>query len=283
MKRQLVAGAALLLAGTAGSAGALTLFSTPNSYMKSGKFYGPGAIETDQDLFPVVIRNMIFVTERDFVTPFFNNGGAAPNILAEQKFRGPVDGRLADGSLINENVDIWPAKIAGVDVLIAVVYGGPHFGEQLSVVNEDGEVVMTMDLAIDFGIGPKGVVHVPFYGTTGTVVVPPSLQSLSGGKGVDQAGPFPSGTTLTGRIGDFNHDGYIDGTLVSVGSLPLDSPFFPGQPYVIARNFETDIAIDGALFGVVHPHGGADPVTAAPPSVQKQQPRKVSSNSRPGK
>jgi hypothetical protein len=270
VKRTLMVAAALSALTVAGGVRALTLFSTPTSYLKTGKFVGPGAFDADQELFPVTIRNMLFVTERDFVTPFFNNGAEAPNILAEQKFRDPVDGKLADGTLINENVDIWPAKIAGVDVLIAVVAGGPHHGEQLSVVNDDGEVVMTMDLALDFGLGPKGVVHVPFYGTTGTVVVPKSLQTLSGGKGVDQAGQYPSGTTLTGRIGDFNHDGYIDGTLVSAGTLPLDSPFFPGQPYIIARNFETDIAIDGALFGVVRPHGGAETVSVTPVPAAKQ-------------
>lgn len=253
---------------------ALTLYSTPASYLKSGNFYGPGAYDADQELFPVVIRNMAFMTDRDFVTPFLNNGPALPNTLGEQGFRGPVDGKLADGSLINENVDIWPARIAGVDTLVAVVAGGPHQGEQWSVVNEQGEVVMTMDLAIDFGIGPKGVVHVSFYGTTGSVTVPTSLQTAAGGKGVDQAGPYPSGTVLTGRIGDFNGDGFIDGTLISAGTLPLDSPFFPGQPYVIARNFETDIDINGAFFGVVKPHGGQDHVTVSLPESSAQARRK---------
>lgn len=232
-------------------AAGLTLWSTPGSYLGPGKFFGPGANMADQELFPVIIRNMIFVSERDFVTPFANNGPLEPNIFGEVHFRGEVDGRLSDGSLINENVDIWPYRIGGMDLLIAVIAGGPHQGQQLSITSDQGEVLMTMDLALDLGIGDRGVVRLPFYGTTGSVVVPYSLQTQGGGKGVDRAGPIPSGAVLNGRIGDFNRDGWIDGTLVAAGTLPLSSPIYPGQPYALVRHFETDIPIDGAIFGDV--------------------------------
>jgi len=72
-----------------------------------------------------------------------------------------------------------------------------------------------------------------------------------GGKGVDQAGKYRSGTRLRGRIGDFNHDGWIDGTLLAAGVLPLNSRFHPGEPYLIIRTFETDIPLDGQLTGNV--------------------------------
>lgn len=230
---------------------ALTLYSNEESYLGSGRFFGPGAYTEEQVLFPVVIRNMIFQTDRDFITPFENNGPAEPNIRAEEAFKGEVDGKLSNGWLINENVDIYPAKVAGTDVIIAVVDNGPHNGRQVSVTEENGDVVMTMDLAMDLGVGEKGVVRLPFYGTTGSVEVPYSLQAQMGGKGVDQAGELKSGTVLTGRIGDFNNDGWIDGSLVAAGNLPLDSPFYPGQPYALVRFFETDIRIDGSVFGNV--------------------------------
>ena len=58
-----------------------------------------------------------------------------------------------------------------------------------------------------------------------------------------------TGETLSGRVGDFNGDGFIDGTLVAVGVMPLTSPVYPGQPFAMSRNFETDILIDGAVYG----------------------------------
>jgi hypothetical protein len=227
----------------------VTLWSTKESFLGPGKFFGPGANTADQELFEVVIRNMAFFTEVDFVTPFFNNGPAEPNISGEKAFSGPVDGKLSNGSLINENVDLRVMTIAGARLLPAVIYDGPYRGQQLSVTFENGDVVMTMDLALDLGIGEKGVIKLAFYGTTGSVIVPDSLQTQSEGKGIDQAGSLPSGTVITGRIGDFNHDGWIDGTLVAVGNLPLNSPIYPGQPYAMYRNFETNIPIEGALFG----------------------------------
>jgi hypothetical protein len=249
--RWLVGAAGVMLAVSGGQSGAISLFSTSETYLGTGKFHGPGSYLEEQVLFPTVIRHMVWTTEKDFVTPFFNNGPAEPNTTGERSFRGPVDGKLSNGWLINENVDIYPSSIAGTPVLFAVVDSGPHNGQQLTVTSDQGEVVMTMDLGLDLGIGAKGVVRLPFYGTTGTLVVPYSLQTQAGGKGIDQAGKFPSGTKLTGRVGDFNHDGWIDGTIVAVGTLPLDSPIYPGQPYVIERYFETDIPIKGAVFGNV--------------------------------
>lgn len=243
--------AAALLTLAASPAAAVTLYSNEESFLGPGRFYGPGAYMEEQVLFPVVIKNMVFQNDRDFITPFFNNGPAEPNIRAEKAFRGPVDGQLSNGWRINENVDIYPSAIAGTPVIIAVVDSGLHNGRQVSITSDNGEVVMTMDLAMDLGVGEKGVVRLPFYGTTGSVVVPYSLQTQSGGRGIDQAGEFKSGSVITGRIGDFNDNGWIDGTLVAAGTLPLESPFYPGQPYVIVRYFETDIQIEGSVFGNV--------------------------------
>jgi hypothetical protein len=67
--------------------------------------------------------------------------------------------------------------------------------------------------------------------------------------GVDQAGSLKPGDRLQGRLGDFNHDGLIDGAIVVAGNMPLDSIFMPGAPYALIRYFETDIPYDGKLTG----------------------------------
>ncbi len=237
-----------LLVGCLSGAGAATLWSVADSHGGTGYFFGPGAYMNPTPLFPVMIRNMAFTSDRDFVTPFWNNGGEAPNVRAEAAFP-PVDGRLSDGALINENVDLGAFTLAGARFLPAVVEGGEFSGQQLAVTLADGNIVMVMDLVLDLGIGPRGIIRLPFYGTTGTVTVPPPLAAAAGAVVANQAGPLDSGQTLSGRIGDFNGDGYIDGTLVAAGVMPLSSPVYPGQPWAMARHFETDIALEGGVFG----------------------------------
>jgi hypothetical protein len=204
-------------------------------------------------LFPVIIHGMGFVSDVDFVTPFINHGRAGPVTIGEREL-GLTDGKISDGSLINENVDTGTFTVAGTRMLPVVARSDGKFGgSQAAVSLRGGDVVMAMDLTIDLGIGPRGIIKIPFYGTTGTVTVPGSLQTESGGKGVDQAGKLASGTTIAGRVGDFNHDGYIDGTLVAVGVMPLTSPIYPGQPFAMIRNFATDIPVDGAVVGSYKP------------------------------
>ena len=237
-----------LAASHAAQAGAVTLWSTPQSHNGTGYFFGPGAFMAPTPLFPVMLRNMGFTSDHEFVTPFWNNGGEAPNIQAERDFP-PVDGLLSDGTPINENVDLSTFTLAGTRFLPAVIAGGQLLGQQLAVTMSDGNLVMVMDLALDLGIGAKGVIRMPFYGTTGTVTVPAPVPLSPGAPAPEQAGPIKSGETIAGRIGDFNNDGYIDGTLVAAGVMPLTSPIYPGQPWVMSRNFETDIPIAGALAG----------------------------------
>jgi hypothetical protein len=168
---------------------------------------------------------MGFISEADFVTPFKNNGERGPKTLGEAQL-GLKDGKTSDGGLINHNVDTGVFVVAGTKMLPAVVRADGKFGgSQAAVSIRDGNVTMVMDLTLDLGIGPRGIVKMPFYGTTGTVVVPPSAQTQGGGQGVDRAGPIASGTTIA------------------------NSPIYPGQPWVMVRNFATDIAIDGRPFG----------------------------------
>jgi len=227
---------------------AYTLWSAPGSYLGTGELHGPG-LGPPQPLFCMNIRHLMFITAKDLIVPFENNGAQPPNIVGELQVPGNLDGRLSDGSLINENVNTCAAVIGGRRVLPAVVQAGMYTGQVLSSTTEAGDFTLAMDLAIDLTDGHT--LKLPLYGTVAEVTVPLSLQTQLGGKGVDQAGDYPSGTRLRGRIGDFNHDGWIDGTLVFVGVMPLDSPLAPGQPFVMVRNFETDIPIDGDWSGDV--------------------------------
>jgi len=224
------------------------LWSTDYSLNGPGSFFGPGAFTAKQKLFSIEIKNISFLSEVNFVVPFFNNGESLPNICGEENFRGNIDGRFSSGEKINENANMCVATIAGTKLLVGVIENGPYNGRQYNIVSNEGDIIMTMDLALDLGIGDRGVIKMPFYGTSGKVTVPYSLQTQGGKTGIDQAGIYPSGSILEGRVGDFNNDGWIDGTLVAVGNLPLNAPIYPGQPFAMERHFETDIPIRGRVY-----------------------------------
>jgi hypothetical protein len=234
--------------GLVNQAAAATLWSLDSSFLGAGWFYGPGSFMAPTPNFAVMIRNMAFTSDRDFVTPFWNNGPDAPNVSSEVDFP-PVDGKLSDGTLINENADLGTFELAGTRFLPAIGKGGQLIGQQLMVTMRDGNLVMVMDLILDLGIGPRGIIHLPFYGTTAMVTIPEPLKRGDVPAGPSQAGVLKTGETIAGRIGDFNGDGYIDGTLVAAGVMPLSSPIYPGQPWAMARNFETDVPIGGSRLG----------------------------------
>lgn len=238
----------LVAAGCAPAAWANNLWSVPGSFLGTGYFFGPGAYMTPTPLFPVMIRNLAFTSQQNFVTPFWNNGAAEPNVKSEKDFP-PVDGLLSDGTKINENVDLGTFTLAGVRFLPAVAEGGQYFGQQQAATAADGNVTMDMDLLLDLGIGEKGIIRIPFHGTTATLTIPEPLADAKGAPRAKQAGLLKTGETISGRIGDFNNDGFIDGTLVAIGVMPLSSPVYPGQPFAMSRNFETDIPIEGAVYG----------------------------------
>ncbi|MGB0659831.1 MAG: hypothetical protein ACPGNV_06585 [Mangrovicoccus sp.] len=241
--RSLIPAALCLIAAPALAA---NLWSTKDSYLGPGVMFGPGALPVASPLFEARISDMAFHSDNGFLTPFFFNGEALPNVTRNGE---SFDGVIAEGVEANENVELGTMTVAGVELQPFVANYGAMRGEQIMVTGADGNVQMIMELVLDMGIGERGLIKMPFYGTTGTVDVPYSLQTAQGGQGVDQAGPLKSGDSLAGRIGDFNGDGFIDGTLVAAQTMPLDSPIFPGQPFVLIRYFETDVAIDGTIMG----------------------------------
>jgi len=187
-----------------------TLWSTQDSFQGAGKLHGPGAYRAEQELFSMVLRNLSFTTTNSFLTPFYNNGANGPNICSEEELSDDPDGKLSNGDLINENADICSATIAGTDMLVAVIDDGRYEGQQMFKNTDDGNIEVNMDLALDLNIGDKGVIKIPFYGTTGVVAVPQSLQTALGKKGVDRAGKYSSGTEISGRLGDFDSVPIVD-------------------------------------------------------------------------
>jgi hypothetical protein len=262
---------AVLLAAAV-SAPAATMYSTKLSFMGAGAFYGPGRL-ADSVLFDATISNISFPSPLTFVTPLGNNGGAEPNLCGERELRESPTGFLSDNiTKINENVDVCSFEITGKKILVAVVDGGLHQGEQIAVALSGGDMLMTMDFALDLGIGPPGIIRMPFNGTTGEVVIPESLQTqLHIPGGVDRAGSLKSGDKIRGRFVDFNHDGMLDGAIVVAGNIPLTSVFMPGAPYALIRYFETDIPYDGHLMGKlpgVHTEENEPPrLTVIPPTT----------------
>lgn len=240
---------ALVLLGT-GALGAATMYSTKDSYMGPGKFWGPGVID-EVPIFDVMIPNIGFSTASNFVTPFTNNGGAVPNTCGEIESGRTPTGTLSDGvTKINEAVNTCSFELNGIRIMAAVVDGGPHQGRQIATTMHDGSMLMTMDFALDMGIGKSGIFILPFYGTTNEVTIPYSIQTQLGIEGgVDRAGTLPSGSKIRGRLGDYNNDGMLDGAIVVAGTMPLDSIFMPGSPYALIRYFDTDIPYDGKMLG----------------------------------
>lgn len=240
--------AGLLIAGL--KLDAATMYSSHNSFGGVGTFYGPGSFE-DSELFEVTIRNIGFLTDLSFITPMVNNGGEPPNTCGDKLLREKPTGLLSDGKTrVNENVDVCPFILQDMKIMVGIIDGESHQGEQIAVTLENGALVMTMDTALDLGIGEAGIIRIPFYATTGSVSVPSSLQTQLGiPGGIDRAGSLASGTKLNGRFGDYNDDGLLDGAIVLAGNIPLDSMLLPGAPYAFIRYFDTDVPVDGDIYG----------------------------------
>ncbi len=242
----------VMLLSLGGESHAFSLWSTHQTFGGTGEFLGPGLYDAPQPLFEMVLKNLLFHTQTDFIVPFYNNGKALPNICGEMDSEAQADGSLSNGQRINENADMCLANVAGTDMVIAVVEEGVHGGRQNFLILEDGNILVSMDIAFDLGIGEKGVIRMPFYGTTGRVSIPLSLQTrLDIPGGANRAGKYASGDVLEGRLGDADGDGWLDGTMVAVGNIPLESPVFPGQPYAMIRHFEMDIPVGGYVLGDV--------------------------------
>lgn len=213
--------------------------------LHGGHFFGPGPIVPDTPLPDGSIRGITFDMAKLEGVAAFAEGGKT----------------LSDGkTTANANIDAGALEIGGKqDALkgdnkgktegktfwLYAVAGGPNQGRERYRFDANYNMVWTVDIGLDPGFA-EGIVRVNgFELTTGTRKVPLSLQSASGKPGgYDKAGSLASGALLVGRVGDFDADGFMDGTIVATANVPMQADLLPGAPVANKRGFKTDIAID---------------------------------------
>lgn len=223
--------------------------------LKEGRFYGPGN-KGSQAIVPAGVRGIVLTGPLSGEIPFFNNGPELPNVIAEVLQGGVVDGYTSNGVAINENIDtglflVFSDPETGESARMMVVGVAP---EQM-VPDAKGNLTFNPSVIGDPGT-PELAVPFSVMFTTGAAQVPLSLktqQGLPGGH--DQAGPFPSGRILIGRIGDFDQDGFLDGELVLAANPPLELIVARGDPIAQRRPWTLDVPVPPVLAAVVTLNG----------------------------
>lgn len=226
--------------------------------LHGGYFYGPGPIVPDTPLPDGSIRGITFDLDRLQGVAAFAPGG---RVLSDGKTttNGNIDagaleiggppaagkpGGTAEGKTGGKTGSGTAVRNDGKVFWLFAVAGGPNEGQERYRFDADYNMVWTVDLGLDPGF-PEGIVRVNgFELTTGTRKVPVSLQTAAGQPGgYDKAGSLASGTMLVGRVGDFDTDGFLDGTIVATANVPMQADLLPGAPVGNLRGFSTDIAI----------------------------------------
>lgn len=208
-----------------------------------GIMHGPGNLG-EHDINGGYLKNFIVTSTLTGSITFFNNGESLPNVFAENQHTGPVDGKLSDGTTINENIDAAfvirvnePETQKLIELFICSV--------SAEVIEPDqyGNLLFKLNAAFDTGFA-EDVIQIPIQFTTGLVEVPRSdktQRSLKGGH--DGAGRYPAGSLLVGRLGDNDNDGLLDGTFVLAGNTPRELIIVEGDPVLITRPFRSDIPV----------------------------------------
>lgn len=214
----------------------------------AGHLYGPAGLpdqETPTGRLSEIRPEGPFM--RGHIAPF-NNAEAAPNLPGESYQGRAVDGRLCDGTLINEHADVGYVGLMNgqLKLLLAAVDGGPNQGRVDFYLDDEWNWTIHDDIAIDPGF-EVGVIKIPdFRWSTGPRPLPPSVQSARNYPGgVDRAGSKATGDFIPGSIGDDDFDGFVDGLFNAVGSFPLTSAFLPGAPFAQTRRFVSNVPVTG--------------------------------------
>lgn len=224
-----------------------------------GTFFGPGAM-VDTPLPTGRLAHIEFRTPLKGETKFFNNGPAEPNVPGEIEIFGKFEGKLSNGQLFNEHVHggVPVAGRGAMRFLAVIAYGGPNNGTEKYAVQENLDLEIRTDLALDPGFKEGLVISNNIRITTGLLWTPLSLQSQQNMMGgTDKAGSLPSGAPILGQFGDFDADGFWDGRIVGVSNIQLGHIFLPGAPVVQARDFKSDIPTpyqDSATFTLASIH-----------------------------
>lgn len=235
--------------------------------LKAGTFYGPG----DKGVHPFQngqVRNIQLSGALQGTVPFFNNGAEPPNVIAEVLQGGVVDGFTSDGRAINENIDTalhleLEDKTTGEAGSLMVV----SVEQEVVQADQKGNLVFVAHVVADPGL-PVLVTPFQVRFTSGAARIPLSLKTKNGiFGGHDVAGPFPSGHTLIGRIGDFDHDRFLDGELVQGENAPMELVIARGDPIAQHRPWVSDIPSTPALSALLNLNGIVqnfpEPVTKA--------------------
>ncbi len=214
----------------------------------TGKLYGPGSLE-DQTLNPGSLQGLYF-KEGQFLEGkirFFNNQGQEPNAPGEILQGLKIDGKLSDGTLINENVDVGRVFLMNgrFNMLLAAVGGGPNGGGLTFYLDEFGNWNLRDDAGVDPGF-PVGVIKMDnFLFSTSARILPFSKQTQLGyPAGIDRSGSIASNSFVEGYLGDDDFDGYLDGHFNVIGTFPFNSILLPGAPYAQTRTFRSKIPLN---------------------------------------
>ena len=227
--------------------------------LHGGHFFGPGPIVPDTALPDGSIRNISFDLAKLEGVAAFGEGG---KILSDGKTvsNANIDaGALEIGGKQSELKSGAKAKTEGKTFWLYAVAGGPNGGRETYRFDANYNMVWTVDIGLDPGFA-EGILRVNgFELTTGIRKVPLSMQSAAGKPGgYDKAGSFKSGSLLVGRVGDFDADGFMDGTIVASANVPMQADLLPGAPVANKRGFKTDVAIDPLFAMELTLHGIAN-------------------------
>jgi hypothetical protein len=212
--------------------------SRPGLYtfeLHGGFFFGPGPIVPDTTLPDGRLTNIHFDLRAWRGYCEFHNDGRHASRLSDSRTR------------INQNIDAGHLLIGGSNspILLAAVDGGPHHGREEYVLDSHYRLVWRVDIALDSGFA-EGIIRLnDFVLSTGVARIARSQQSATGEPGgYDQAGTLSSGTYITGRLGDFDQDGFLDGVLVAAPNVPIAADMLPGAPVGNQRGFRTNVPIE---------------------------------------
>lgn len=229
----------VICACTAQAAAAYSLWSIQEGKVGTGEIY---LAQDSAKLGELRVRNMLLVGPSGWLVPFNNNGASAPNVCAAVETA--VEGR---GSRVNENVDSCPTMLNGGELSMLVVEGGPLQGNQVVTISPTGDLAMSADIVLRFTSFPA--IRTSFYATSGVTEVPAGLRAQAAdiARRVPWLAAGPG--QLRGRVGDLDGNGWVDGTVIAIGTLPDGTVATAERQYLLIRHFETDLPVTGVLSG----------------------------------
>ena len=221
--------------------------------LTGGTLFGPGPLADQQVESGSLNRVMLDHALTGEIAPD-NNGEAEPNLRGEIRQGLPVDGKLSDGTPVNESIDIGNVELMNgdFDLFLAAIETGANNGHVNFLLDRSWQWSIRADLGIDPGLAAGVIKFDEFTFSTSPRALPASWQTEMGVSGaVDAAGSLKSGDIVPGRIGDADFDGKVDGVLNAIGRFPLSSIILSGAPFAQTRNFSSDIPISPQQAGIL--------------------------------